>query len=142
MHREIPNQPSDQATIIGAGELSIPTPPITPLRLLSSLPTPLLSALVLFTTSPTSLSGAFHVANPHIVPVKLLICKGFRSHFRQAFPERSSARRLALMLPVLALGPRRVPAGWPLAVCFLPLVVVVAGAVGSVVRSIVPSALG
>ena len=46
------------------------------------------------------------------------------------------------MLPVLALGPRRVPpVGWPLAVCFLPLAAAV-GAVGSVVRSIVPSALG
>lgn len=38
-------------------------------------------------------------------PVKLLSCRPFRAHFRQGVPVRSRALRLALMNPVLALGP-------------------------------------
>jgi hypothetical protein len=42
-----------------------------------------------------------------MIPVKLRSCRGFRSHLRHAAPVRSSARRPALIAPVLAFGPRR-----------------------------------
>lgn len=48
----------------------------------------------------------------HIMPVKLRSCRGLRSHLRHAAPVRSSARRPALMAPVLAFGPRRAAAGF------------------------------
>lgn len=87
--------------------------PITPLSFPDE---PLLSSLL---TSPgkdpssplaATLTGAFQLLRPQPTPVKDLICKGFFSHFRQGFPVRSSARRLALILPAFAFGPRRAAA--------------------------------
>jgi hypothetical protein len=45
-----------------------------------------------------------HVGAPQIIPVKLFTRKGVNCHLRQALPERSRARRLALMAPWFALG--------------------------------------
>ena len=74
------------------------------------LPTGLASLELLesLLTSPAkvrSLVGAFQDGMPHIMPVNDLIWSPLRSHFRQGLPLRSSARRPALMAPVLALGP-------------------------------------
>jgi hypothetical protein len=56
---------------------------------------------------PVSRVGAFQRGMPQRVPVKDLIWRGLRSHLRHGLPVRSKARKFALMLPVLALGPRR-----------------------------------
>lgn len=45
------------------------------------------------------------------IPVKLLRRRACFSHLRQGAPERSNARRPALMAPVLAFGPSRWAAG-------------------------------
>lgn len=138
----------DQAALGGAGELSRPfinvDSPLSMPLLLRSLATALLSfgfrslePVVSLLTSPAKLEsriGAFHDDMPHVMPVNDLICNGLRFHLRHGLPVRSSARRLALMLPVFALGPSLWvdtglgPAKGP----FL---------VPSVVRSMVPSAL-
>jgi len=103
----------------GTGELSAPFPITTsPPPLLLSLATALLSTgfssllpVVSLFTSPVepvcSAGGAFQYPSPHETPVKDLMGMGLRCHLRQGLPLRSRARRLALMLPVLALGPRR-----------------------------------
>lgn len=116
------SQTSYEAAIgAGAGELSIPSiglasPFPTPL-LLCSLATALLSfglrslepvvSLLTSPEKPLSRVGAFHELVPQIAPVNDLMVSPLRSHRRQGLPVRSSARRLALMLPVLALGPSR-----------------------------------
>lgn len=55
--------------------------------------------------------GVRHEGSCHMIPVKLRSCRGLRSHLRHALPERSNARKPALMAPVLAFGPRRCAAG-------------------------------
>jgi hypothetical protein len=55
---------------------------------------------VLLSTSRCSGFGPpFQEGRSHVTPVKLLTVKGFRTHFRTGFPDRSSARRPALMAP-------------------------------------------
>jgi hypothetical protein len=56
-------------------------------------------------TSGLGLGGAFHRGTSQATPVKLLSWKPPLAHFRQGFPDRSRARRPALMAPWLALGP-------------------------------------
>lgn len=114
-----------QAATGGAGELSnppiltspsastSPTPPLTLLSLPTALlpPTASLFSLELslfvspFASSPGVLFGVFHELIFHVIPVKLLSWRPFFSHRRQGFPERSSARKPALMAPVFAFGP-------------------------------------
>ena len=83
--------------------------------------------------------GAFHDGMPHIAPVKDFNCIGLRSQRRQGLPERSRARRPALMAPVFAFGPSLcvetglVPAAGPGFLVPLPL--------SSWERSMVPSGL-
>lgn len=50
-------------------------------------------------------SAPFQLGTSHATPVKLLRCKPLRAHRRHGVPVRSSALRLALINPVLALGP-------------------------------------
>lgn len=52
-----------------------------------------------------TLGGARQRGISHAVPVKLLMLKPPLAHLRQGAPERSSARRPALMAPWFALGP-------------------------------------
>lgn len=141
----------EAAAAAGAGELSIPSigraprsPLPKPLWLLS-LATALLSfgfisllpVLSLFVSpvSPASPLGAFHEFMPQMAPVKDLIVRGFFSQRLQGLPLRSSARRFALMFPVLALGPSRCAAA-----AFAPAAPDLVG-FGSCERSIVPSGL-
>ena len=64
------------------------------------------------TASPDlGIPGVRQDGSCHKMPVKLRSCRGLRSHLRHAAPVRSSARRPALMAPVLAFGPRRCAAG-------------------------------
>lgn len=51
--------------------------------------------------------GAVHRWISHETPVKVLSWKLPLAHLRQGFPERSRARRPALMAPWFALGPSR-----------------------------------
>lgn len=51
------------------------------------------------------LGGAVQRGISHTVPVKLLRVKPPRFHLRQGLPERSRARRPALIAPWFALGP-------------------------------------
>lgn len=97
----------------GAGELStaMASPPaLSAPPLLLSLATALLSLTSLLPpvesdlTSPGN-SGARQLGMFQCVPVKDFSWRPFRSHLRQGLPLRSSARRPALMAPVLALGP-------------------------------------
>lgn len=87
-----------------------PAAAASPPPLLLSLATALLSLTSLLPpvesdlTSPGN-SGARQLGMFQTVPVKDLSCRPLRSHFRQGLPLRSSARRPALMAPVLALGP-------------------------------------
>ena len=110
-----------QVAIGGAGELSSPfvrtvSPPSTPLLLCSlgsALLLPIFTSLepvLSLLTSPAndeSRVGAFHEDMFQAMPVKELICRPLRSHFRHGLPERSRARRPALIAPVLAFGPSR-----------------------------------
>jgi len=50
-------------------------------------------------------SDPLQLDTSHTWPVKLLSWSPFRAHRRQGVPVRSRALRLALMNPVLALGP-------------------------------------
>jgi hypothetical protein len=81
-----------------------------------------------------SLSGAAQDPTVHATPDMLLSCMPLRSHRRHGLPVLSSARRPALIAPVLALGPSlcvaigATPANGPF---FVP----------SAVLSMVPSAL-
>ena len=100
------------------GALCISTSP--PL-LLASLLTWLSSSLLLFSLlllsaadagvdpstddSGRDLGGAVHRGISQTTPVKLLSVKPPLVHFRHGLPDRSSARRPALMAPWLALGP-------------------------------------
>lgn len=70
---------------------------------------PLSSAAALLSgeESDLGLPGVRQEGSCHMMPVKLRSCRGLRSHLRHALPDRSSARRPALMAPVLAFGPRR-----------------------------------
>lgn len=84
---------------------------------LESLGTALLSMVGLMSvllelslfTSPLNVDeaprGADQEPTSHDTPVKLLRPKPLRSHLRHGFPDRSSARRPALMAPMLAFGP-------------------------------------
>lgn len=114
-----PNQ-ADRATA-GAGELArsaegLGVPASTPLLLLSlatALPScagfASLEPLVSLFTSPLKsvpdFFGARHAGTSQVTPVKLLSWKPLRSHFLHGLPDRSSARRPALMAPWFALGP-------------------------------------
>lgn len=51
------------------------------------------------------LSEPFQLGNSQAWPVKLFNVNPFFSHRRQGVPDLSSARRLALIKPVFALGP-------------------------------------
>lgn len=109
---------------LGTGLLSI-RPLMSPEAELSLLTSPL--------KVEASLCGVAQDPTAHETPVKLLSEKPFRSHLRHGLPVLSRARKPALIAPVLAFGPSL----WPLAG------VGPAGPffVGSVVRSMVPSAL-
>jgi len=103
----------------GAGELSkavsaFAAPPL----MLLSLGSALLASLALsawlsdefsLLTSPLkdelSLSGAAHDPTVHATPDMLLSWMPLRSHLRHGLPDLSSARRPALIAPVLAFGP-------------------------------------
>lgn len=56
-------------------------------------------------SSGTGLGGAFHLLIPQVMPVKLLSWKVPLVHFRHGFPDRSRARKPALIAPWLAFGP-------------------------------------
>jgi hypothetical protein len=113
-----------QAAMAGAGELSIPVIIVVSIIVVSPLSPPWLSlslGMALLPGGLTSLElsllvsplasiplvreGAPQDDMPHTAPVKDLSCKPFFSQRRQGLPERSRARRPALMAPVLALGP-------------------------------------
>ena len=64
-------------------------------------------------SSGFGLGGAVHRGISQMVPVKLLSVKPPLAHFRHGLPDRSRARRPALIAPWLALGPRRWPAPRP-----------------------------
>ena len=51
------------------------------------------------------LGGAVHRGTSQMTPVKLFNLNPPLAHLRQGLPDRSSARRPALMAPWLALGP-------------------------------------
>ena len=98
----------------GAGELSMPFVISTSTLLVRSLGSALLpfgfmslDPVVSLLTSPEKESrfGASQVDIAHCVPVKDLITSGLCPQRRHGLPERSSARRPALMAPVLAFGP-------------------------------------
>lgn len=55
--------------------------------------------------SPLGLGGAVHRLISQTTPVKLLSVKLPLAHLRHGFPDRSRARRPALMAPWLAFGP-------------------------------------
>lgn len=69
--------------------------------------------------SGTILGGAVQRGISQMTPVKLFIRKPPRDHLRQGLPDRSRARRPALMAPWLALGPSLCAAPAPFA---LPVV--------------------
>lgn len=73
----------------------------------------------------------FQLGNSKAWPVKLLTVKPRFAHFRHGVPDRSSARRLALIKPVLALGPS----------LGLPVGLVMVVVAGLALWSIVPSSL-
>lgn len=54
-----------------------------------------------------TLGGALHLGISIGMPVNVLITKERFSHLRQGLPERSRARKPALIAPWLALGPSR-----------------------------------
>lgn len=54
-----------------------------------------------------TLGGALHLGISIGMPVNVLIMKERFSHLRQGLPERSRARKPALIAPWLALGPSR-----------------------------------
>jgi len=115
----------------GAGEVAIlagrgvssPSP-----ELLFSLGIMLPSRLALLSLSPVSRApslpsgsrssffglGVRQMGTRQNIPVKLFSSNGFRCHFRQGAPVRSSARRPALMAPWFALGPSLCGAGMSL----------------------------
>lgn len=107
----------------GAGVRS-PSP-----ELLFSLGTPLAPWLVLLSfsaasrtvslVSPSTLGGlgVRQLGSCQRIPVKLFNWNGFRCHLRHGAPVRSSARRPALIAPVLALGPSLWPAPPTLGCC-------------------------
>lgn len=132
----------------GAGELSRALSCLAPSPLLLlSLGIALLASLTLsawlldefsLLTSPLkeelSLSGAAHDPTDHATPDMLLSWRPLRSHLRHGLPDLSSARRPALIAPVLALGPSlwvAIGATPPNGPFFVP----------SAVLSMVPSAL-
>jgi hypothetical protein len=109
---------ADAATVCGAGELAMLTLAISmsPVTLaLFSLGTAVLSLFSLLLASPScsasglpatlDLVGAFHRGISHMAPVKLLMLKPVFCHLRQGVPDRSRARRPALIAPWFALGP-------------------------------------
>lgn len=67
------------------------------------------------TGSGVGLGGAVHRGTSQTVPVKLLRVKPPLAHFRQGLPERSRARRPALIAPWFAFGPSLWPAPRPFA---------------------------
>ena len=105
---------STHAVTNGAGELSIPFVISTSTLLVRSLGSALLpfgfvllDPVVSLLTSPEKESrlGASQVDIAHCAPVNDLITSGLCPQRRHGLPERSSARRPALMAPVLAFGP-------------------------------------
>lgn len=109
-----------ESTIFGGNGVRSPSPELlfslgtalVPLRTLLSL-SPVSEAISLGWPDSSTLSGLGdrQVGSCQTMPVKLFSCNGFFSHLRQGAPERSKARRPALMAPVLALGPGRGPTG-------------------------------
>lgn len=116
---------------IGAGELaggvdmSIVSGLSPELLMAMSLPLGLASLLLCCEVSFASLDSSpfrarlglsppLHEGISHTTPVKLFNVNGFLSHLRQALPDRSRARRPALMAPWLALGPNLCAALIPL----------------------------
>lgn len=114
----------EEASTKGAGAgVKSPSP-----ELLFSLGTPLAPLLVLLSFSAVSRAaslvspsplfssstfgglGARQLGSCQRIPVKLFNWNGLRSHLRHGAPVRSSARRPALIAPVLALGPSLWPA--------------------------------
>lgn len=94
--------------------LSGPGPPALLVSLLTWLLSSLFSLLLLsadaadeapFDSSGRTLGGAVHRGISQTSPVKDLSLKPLRCHLRQGLPDRSRARRPALMAPRLALGP-------------------------------------
>lgn len=101
------------AAKLGVPCISISPPPLLLASLLTWLLSSLFSLLLLSEAgvdpsaddSGRGLGGAVHRGISQTTPVKLLSLKPPLSHFRQGFPDRSSARSPALMAPWLALGP-------------------------------------
>lgn len=85
------------------GAWSVGLVSLSPLRITETWPS--------VESSDLDILGVRQDGSCHIMPVKLRSCRGLRSHLRHAAPVRSSARRPALMAPVLAFGPRRCAAG-------------------------------
>jgi hypothetical protein len=105
----------------GVGELAMPlsgggigvlASPFMPLLSLMAL----LSSLIFESVEPVEslltssakaalFGGARQVGTSQMTPVKLRTWNVFFPHLRHGLPDRSSARRLALIVPMLALGP-------------------------------------
>lgn len=75
---------------------------LSPLSRAATLPSPFSGLAILWLRQ---------VGSCQPTPVKLLRRRGCFSHFRHGAPERSNARRPALMAPVFAFGPSRWAAG-------------------------------
>jgi hypothetical protein len=102
---------------LSAAKLGVPCISTSPPLLLASLFTWLLSSLFSLLLlseagvepsaddSGRDLGGAVHRGISQTTPVKLLSVKPPFCHLRHGLPERSSARRPALIAPWLALGP-------------------------------------
>lgn len=75
------------------------------LPLLSSAEGTVDSSAVAAAASASGLGGAVHRGISQTTPVKVLRRKPPLAHLRHGLPERSRARRPALMAPRLALGP-------------------------------------
>ncbi len=95
------------------------------LSIAASLPLGLASLLLCCDRSLVSLDSSpfmadlgfsppFHEGMSHTTPVKLFRANGFLPHLRQGAPDRSRARRPALIAPWLALGPSLCEAPTPL----------------------------
>ena len=101
------------ATILGGILCRSPSAALLLCSLLSWLPSLLFSLLLLsadpvesgLTLSGRDLGGAVQRGTSHKTPVKLFNLKPPLAHLRQGLPDRSRARRPALIAPWFALGP-------------------------------------
>lgn len=101
--------------MLGTLRTSISPPALLLLTLLGSMPFSLFSLLLLLSAeaaadasvlpSSRAFGGAVQRGTSQTTPVKLLSVNPPRFHLRQGLPERSRARRPALMAPWFALGP-------------------------------------